>query len=60
VGARTREDAQDDVASLAPVGEARHPWHFERPVPFEGVDRAFYLQPERAELLRVIRQGLDG
>jgi hypothetical protein len=51
-------DADNDVAYLAPVGEERQPWHFERRVPFELVDRSFYLQPVRAELLRVIRQGL--
>jgi hypothetical protein len=51
-------DTDNDFAYLAPVGEDRRPWHFERRVPFELVDRSFYLQPVRAELLRVIRQGL--
>jgi hypothetical protein len=51
-------DADDDVAYLAPLGEERQLWLFERRVPFEIVDRSFYLQPVRAELLRVIHQGL--
>jgi hypothetical protein len=45
------------VAYLAPIGEERQLWHFERRVPFELVDRSFYLQPVRSELLRVIHQG---
>jgi hypothetical protein len=51
-------DADDEVAYLAPVGGERRLWHFERRVPFELVDRSFYLQPVRAELLRAIHQGL--
>jgi hypothetical protein len=51
-------DVHDEVGSLAPVGEDRQPWYFERRVPVERVTLSFYLQPVRAELLRVIRQGL--
>jgi hypothetical protein len=35
--------ADADVAYLAPIGGERQLCHFERRVPFELVDRSFYL-----------------